>query len=177
MRLYAIKVLTFLAALSILAACAQTAGRGAPSEVAPRDAMFMRDAAEGSIAEIRLGQLAMQNAASEDVKRFGHRMVEDHTIVNQQLQNLAEKKDVSLPAQPVGREEKTFEQLAGLEGSEFDRRYMARMVKAHERTISEFQTQASTGQDPDVRAFADKNLPVLQQHLERARTLHDKVAP
>lgn len=179
MRSYAIKMVSFLAVLlmlGMLGACAQRAGRGTPSSVADRDAMFMRDASAGSIAEVRLGQLAMQNAASEEVKRFASSMVNDHTVADQQLRTLAERKNVDLPAKPDERHERVADRLSRLQGPEFDRQYMAEMVKDHERTVSQFQNQSSAGQDPDVKAFADKNLPILQQHLDHAKALHGRTA-
>ena len=61
------------------------------------DASFVKDAAEGSLDEIKLGELAQQNAASERVKFFGKRMIKDHMKLNNELQALASQKSLALP--------------------------------------------------------------------------------
>jgi len=69
----------------------------------------------------------------------------------------------------------TVDKLAKLSGAEFDKAYMSDMVSDHETDVKEFQTQADKGNDPDVKAFAAKTLPVLQKHLQMARDVASQV--
>src|SRR5712671_1113768 len=64
------------------------------------DSTFMKKAADGGMAEVELGQLAVQKASSSDVKAFGQRMVDDHGKANEQLKQLAAEKHVDLPQEP-----------------------------------------------------------------------------
>ena len=62
-----------------------------------QDKMFLRKAAEGGIAEVKLGELAVQKASSDDVKAFAQKMVEDHTRMNNDMAQLADSMGVMLP--------------------------------------------------------------------------------
>jgi putative membrane protein len=48
------------------------------------------------------------------------------------------------------------------------------MVKDHQKEVAEFQKQAQSGSDPEVKSFAVKYLPVLQQHLQMAQSTASK---
>jgi len=61
------------------------------------DTKFIKEAAEGGMAEVALGQLAVEKASSADVKKFGQRMVDDHSKANDELKQLAAQKNVTCP--------------------------------------------------------------------------------
>jgi putative membrane protein len=44
------------------------------------------------------------------------------------------------------------------------------MVQDHRETVADFQNQAQSGTDPALKAFAQKYLPIIQQHLQMAET-------
>jgi putative membrane protein len=103
-------------------------------------------------------------------------MVQDHTKAGKELQALASKKGVKLPASPDRGHEKDLKELEKLSGAEFDREYMAKAgVKDHDRTVDLFRDAKEDTKDPDVKAFIDKTLPVLQKHHQMAKTLHASV--
>jgi putative membrane protein len=49
------------------------------------------------------------------------------------------------------------------------------MVKDHEEDVQAFERQAESGQDPDLRAFAEETLPTLREHLELAKEVQTQV--
>ena len=61
------------------------------------DQHFFKEAAQGGMAEVALGQMAAERATNTDVKKFGQRMVQDHGKANQELKTLAASKGVTLP--------------------------------------------------------------------------------
>src|SRR5258708_12575208 len=65
------------------------------------DVKFYRDAAEGGMAEVAMGNLAQQKAHSQSVKDFGAQMVKDHSAANEKLQALAQSKNITLPPNPT----------------------------------------------------------------------------
>jgi putative membrane protein len=73
------------------------------------------------------------------------------------------------------KHQKLMDRLSGLSGAEFDREYMKQMVKDHEDAVSDFQKQSTRGKDSDIRAFAARTLPTLQEHLRMAREIDSKV--
>lgn len=157
------------------AVATDTATPGTASALQDADLLFVADAAIGGLAEVQLGQLASEKATNADVKQFGQMMVTDHGNANTELQTLAQSKSVQLPT--TLNEEKTElqQKLAGLAGAEFDREYMNEMVKDHKDDVEKFQKAANEAIDPEVKAFAAKTLPTLQQHLQKAEELASKV--
>ena len=132
------------------------------------DRSFAQNAAAGGLAEVALGQLAQQNASSQQVKAFGQQMVTDHGQANQELQRIAQTENLTLPTAPASKDQALQKRLSGLKGSAFDAAYMQDMVKDHKQDVAEFQREAQSGQDPALRAFALKTLPTLQKHLQMA---------
>lgn len=133
------------------------------------DTKFAKEAASGGMAEVQLGQLAVQNASSEQVKKFGQRMVDDHTKANDQLKGIAAKDNITLPTDLNAKDKATLQRLQGLKGAAFDRAYMQDMVKDHQHDVSDFQKEASSGSNPDLKSFASQTVPTLQDHLKMAQ--------
>jgi len=129
----------------------------------------------GALAEVELGKLAQQKASSDQVKQFGSRMVEDHSKANDELKQLAQSKGVDVPAAPDKSQQKELDKLNKLTGSKFDHEYMAHMLSDHRKDVSEFQKVSKSSKDSDVKAFADKTLPTLQEHLKLAQSVNDQV--
>ena len=98
------------------------------------------------------------------------RLVDDHTKANQELEKLAIRKKVILPDSVAEEHKGAIQHLSGLKGREFDTAFKQHMVSDHEKDIKKFKT-ATKSADPELRSFAEKVLPTLQQHLDTARAL------
>ena len=138
------------------------------------DQKFMKQAADGGMAEVELGQLAVEKAASPEVKKFGQRMVDDHGKANEQLKSIAGRKGVTLPFQPSAKNQAMKDNLSKLAGEQFDNAYMAEMLKDHQKDVAEFRRASESAKDPDVKNFAAQTLPTLQDHLKQAQSLAPK---
>lgn len=139
------------------------------STISSSDRKFMDKAAQGGMAEVKLGELATQKAQSDQVKQFGQRMVDDHSKADDQLKQLASTKGVTLPTTVDKSTQKEYDKLSKLSGSEFDREYMKNMVSDHKKDIGDFKSEASKAKDADVKQFASSTLPTLQEHLQLAQ--------
>lgn len=136
------------------------------------DSNFMQQAAQNSHAEVESGKLAQSKSANPQVKSFANRMVEDHARANDELAKLATAKGVDLPREASVLQRTKLKAMSALEGTSFDRQYADEMgVQAHQETIELFKKAASGAQDPELKSFATKTLPTLQQHLDMARQL------
>ncbi len=133
------------------------------------DKTFVSKAAAGGMAEVELGKIATQNAGSPRVKAFGQRMVTDHSQANQELQEIAQQQGIQVPTQLEPKDQALADRLRGLKGQAFDTAYMRDMVQDHRQDIADFQKEARIGEDPNVKSFAQKTLPILQQHLTMAQ--------
>jgi putative membrane protein len=77
--------------------------------------------------------------------------------------------------EPSKDEKKMLDHMSKLTGSEFDKEYVSHMVKDHKKDIAKFEDASKNAQDPDVRAFAEKTLPVLREHLEMAQNVESSM--
>jgi putative membrane protein len=145
-------------------------GQGS-SQLSSTDRNFIMKAAEGGMAEVQLGQLASQNGSSDDVKKFGQRMVDDHTKANDQLKQIAQSKGVQVPADLSAKDKAMKDKLSKMTGAEFDRAYMKDMVQDHTKDVSEFRKASTSAKDPDVKSFASQTLPTLEDHLKEAKSI------
>jgi len=162
---------------SIFLATAVLTLAGAPALAADTSAdaqTFLQTAASGGKAEVALGELAQAQATNPEVKQFGSLMVTDHGKANAELQALASKKGVPLPAEVDAKHQQEHERLAKLNGADFDRAYMDAMVKGHDENIAAFE-KAKGSDDPDVKTFASQTLPTLEQHQRLARKIHGEL--
>jgi putative membrane protein len=143
-----------------------------PMKASPEN--FVTEAAEGGMAEVEMGKIAVKNAQDAEVKKFGQMMVDDHTKANQELKALATKKSIKVP-DDVGSHKSTVEKLSSLKGADFDKEYVNEMVNDHKKDVDEFEKQATTATDPEIKAFAAKTLPVLKKHLEAIMKIQEKM--
>ena len=135
------------------------------------DTSFAIRAAQTGFAEIELGKLAVARAASADVKAFAQQMIDDYTRANDQLRLTAQKQAMTLPASFDSHDQSAYAKLHNLTGVAFDKAYMKAMTKDHHEDVEEFHKEATAGKDPYIKSFAAETLPVLESHLERAKSL------
>ena len=138
------------------------------------DRTFVKKAAEGGLAEVEIGQLATQKASSDEVKKFGQRMVDDHTKANDQLKQVASTLGVTLPDKLSAKDEATKDRLSKLSGAQFDRAYMKDMVRDHTKDVTEFRQESKAAKNPEVKNFASQTLPTLEDHLKEAKSIAPK---
>ena len=139
------------------------------------DENFAKKAAEGGMAEVKLGQLAEEKGSSPAVKNFGRRMVQDHSKANNELKDATSKENIPLPNEMDKSDQATYDRLSKLSGDAFDRAYARDMVKDHSKDVSEFQKEAKNGKDESIKNFAAQTLPTLQNHLDQARQMEQAV--
>jgi predicted outer membrane protein len=150
----------------------QMSGGGTATGLSSMDQKFVMEAATGGMAEVELGRLAAERGSSDDVKQFGQRMVDDHSRANSELMQLTTAKGITVPAALDAKHQAQMTKMSQLSGAAFDRAYSKEMVKDHQKDVSLFQKQATRGADADVKAFAARTLPTLQDHLRMARALN-----
>jgi putative membrane protein len=149
------------------------AGHGAAGMTA--DAKFAMEAAMGGMEEVEMGRLAAQKGASDEVRQFGQRMVDDHSKANSDLMQVASSKGWALPAALDAKHQADMRKMSALSGEAFDRAYVKMMVKDHKKDVGEFQKESTRGADADVKSFAARTLPTLQEHLQMIQRIDDKM--
>jgi len=162
-------VFTAIVGLALAATPAFAKSAKKPTVRPMSDQTFVTKAAAGGLAEVDLGKLAQEKGASQQVKSFGKRMVDDHSRANDELKALAKSKNITLPADLDTHDRAEHDRLAKLSGAAFDRAYMRAMLTDHREDVNEFRHESTTGKDTDIKAFASKTLPTLEDHLKMAQ--------
>lgn len=149
-----------------------TGERTAAAAVNADDRKFMMEAATGGMMEVELGRLAAQQGSSDAVKKFGQRMIDDHSKANEELMQLASTKGVTLPTELDAKHKNEVTKLSKMTGADFDRAYSKMMLSDHVKDVAEFEKQSTKANDADLRAFTAKTLPTLQEHLQLAKAMN-----
>lgn len=159
------------------AAAQSTTPHTKSSATAMTDEQFAKGAAEGGMAEVKLGQLAEDKGQNQAVKDFAKRMVADHTKANDDLKAAANKEDITLPDKMNAHDQALYDRLSKLSGDAFDRAYARDMVADHRKDIAEFKHEAADGKVAGIKGFASQTLPTLEDHLKDAREMYHAVEP
>lgn len=146
------------AVIVLIGGCSKTDGRKPSSSEAPAsrpaavgtggagadvqsDAKFVHDVATMNMAEIELSRMALERAASGDIKSFAQRMIEDHEAAGNQLKSVVSRQSIDWPAQVDEKHKETSNDLAKKEGADFDREYAEEMVQGHQDFAALLETR------------------------------------
>jgi len=144
----------------------------AQARLSKDDRKFMQKAAQGGMLEVEASKLAMERASSQQVKDFAKMLLDDHTAANAKLADIARQKGVQLPTTLDDKQRKQLSRLQKLQGEQFDAAYMQHMgIKDHRKDIGEFEKQAASGKDEQLKGFAQETLPTLRKHLSHAQQI------
>jgi putative membrane protein len=169
MKTYILLLALFIAPFAVVLA---QDTRAQTTKQVQMDNDFVRNATQGGMCEVMLGELAQRQSSSTEIKEFGKMMVNDHQKANEELKKLTGERGYrDIPTQPTTNARNDYDKLSRLNGREFDRAFAQQMVKDHEATVKLFQQQAENGKDEQIRNWARKTLPTLERHLEHSHNL------
>ena len=151
---------------ALLMGCATGAWAQSKMAAGGMDTKFVQTAASGGMAEVKLGQLAVDKGSSDFVKQFGQKMVDDHTKANDDLKSVAQKDNITLPTGLMPKDQATYDRLSKLSGAAFDSAYIKDMTMDHKKDVADFTKESASGKNPDVKDFATRTLPTLKTHLQ-----------
>jgi putative membrane protein len=176
-------IVTLLLAAGLAAeALAQAPSRPKPIDMAPegrltrtgltqQEKQFVASTVRRSLAAADLSAAAAEKAASADVKRFAEKMANDQRGIVRELSQFVTRKGATVPA-TMGPERKTqVSRVTSLKGAAFDRAYSQWMLRECGQTVSEFRKAGTQSRDAGVKAWANKSLPLVSEHLRLARGL------
>jgi putative membrane protein len=130
---------------------------------------FLKEAIEGNLAEVQMGQLAEKNGKSDGVRSFGQMLQKDHSAANQKATAAANQMGMSPPSEPNSKQKAMYDKMSKLSGDKFDREFAKHMVADHKKDIKEYEKEAK--RDDAAAAYAKEALPTLHKHLETAQSL------
>jgi len=135
------------------------------------DQGFVTKAAQGNSAEVELGKIVAAKSKNPSVKQFAQMMVKDHTTALNELQELAQTKNLNFSDDLPDDAKALQTKLSSDSAKQLDKDYMDSMVEDHQKDVQEFTEKSQNAKDPDVKEWAGKTLPTLQKHLEKAQQI------
>ncbi|HEX8404835.1 MAG TPA: DUF4142 domain-containing protein [Duganella sp.] len=158
----------------LVAACVGllAAGSAAAQNLSKGDQRILTDLAQANVNEVAAGNIALQKASAPEVKSFAQKMVDDHTKGLQEVQTVAQAKNVTLPTEPDAKHKKMADRLNALSGPEFDKMYVANAGVNDHKVAHKLVTDAQKkAKDPDIKALAGKLQPTIEQHMTAVQPL------
>ena len=132
---------------------------------------FVTAAAQSDRFEIEEGKIAEAKGSAE-VKRFGEKMVRDHTKLSDEMKAAVEKAGMAPPPPTLRPDQHNMiVQLHELSGAQFNKTYLTQQIEAHRQALALVETYAKTGDTPAVKAAAQKAVPIIEAHLQMAEKL------
>jgi putative membrane protein len=139
-------------------------------------ATFVKAVPSANEFEIESSQLAQKQATADDVKAFAAQMVKDHTKAGEDFKAALSKGQTTSATAPAGpqldsKHQALLDQLKEASGDSFQSKYIEMQTQAHKEAVALFSTYANSGDDPAMKEFAKKTLPVLQMHERHVKQL------
>jgi len=176
----AVPLLAALFSVSSVYAQTPAAEAGATTQttakLAKGDQRYLEQLAQGNLAEIAAGKMALEKSQNAQVTAFAQKMVDEHGKGLQEVQAVAQSKGVTLPTEPDAKQTAMAAKLDKLSGDAFDRAYLAQAgVKAHKDTHALVRKVQAGAKDPDVKALGAKLEPTVAAHLASVTELNASV--
>ncbi len=133
------------------------------------DAEFITKVDEGGHNEMGLSKVVLMKNPSPTVKAYADKMIADHTKAGAELTPIAKAHGVKLKGMMDAEHQTMREAMLKMSGPDLEKKYMDQMVTDHDKTVSLFQSEIANGKEADVKGFATKTLPTIQQHDTMAK--------
>lgn len=138
---------------------------------------FAAEAATTDMYEVAAAKIAVERSTRADVKAFARKMIAAHTKTTATLKGLlAHHKDIMPPTAVDDRRQAMLDELRGAKAEDFDGRYVAQQINAHNEALILMQGYAKSGDDKAVKSFANKTAAAVQMHLNMANKLDKALA-
>jgi len=158
-----------MAVLALASVLAFSGLHAQTSKGSKADDSFLKQAMQGDMAEVQMGQLAQQKGANDKVKQFGQMLESDHSQNLEKAKSVAQEIGMTPPESVNAEQKATDDKLSKPTGQGFDKEFAQHMVQDHRKDISKFEQQSK--KSGSVANFAQETLPVLKKHLEMAESL------
>jgi len=135
------------------------------------DKSYLKDTAQSNLEEVQFAPVVMSHATNSQDRQFGRQMKQDHGKANADLKRLAFRVGDKLPADVSEDQKALMNKLSHLHGAKFEAAYKQEMIRDHTEDIAKTKREISLGQNPLVKANAQKNLILLQMHLKMSQAL------
>ena len=135
------------------------------------DKAFLKRIAVDDMMQVELGKLAAEKGSSDAVKQYGRKMADERQKTHEEVTQLASKQGVTVAESLDSKHQGKVDKLAKLDGPNFDKAFLKEVTHDDGDDVATFQAEAKGGNDPAVKNFATRVLPVIQAHAQAAKDL------
>jgi putative membrane protein len=135
------------------------------------DKDFVLQAEKDNIQERVLGRMAEEKSQNNYVKDYGKMLARDHNNALRQVVDLMQKNGMPQPKGLPQERNEAVDKVLGLSGAAFDKEFVKLIITDHQKAVDAFRHEAASAQNADVRDYAIKMLPTLEEHLKDAQDL------
>lgn len=144
-------------------------------QVEDKDSKALTEAASTSMLSMELSRMAEERAVTPEVKEFASELSKEHSEVKQELEGVAQRKQIALPQDVSDDHRDKIENVSEKTGLDFDKEYIDEMISAHKDKIDDFENLSRESEDPEIREFAINTLPKLRMQLENAERVESQL--
>jgi putative membrane protein len=156
----------------VLIAALALPGLGPFPALAQTAPLFVVQAGSANQFEIEHSRIALEKVQSPAIREFAQKVIQDHMQAGKEMQEAIAQSGLALPQLALeGRHRDLLEALRTAQGAEIDLRYLQAQRAAHEEAVNLFKAFASQGDNPALRSFAQKQVPILEEHLAMVQRL------
>lgn len=170
--------------LAIVAMCLAFAGPALAESVSEKTGLnslvgaspntqdFVAEAAISDMFEIQSSKLAQEKKDTK-VNDFANKMIADHTTSSEAIKNMVQsgKVKADIPGSLDSKHQSMLDKLKGLNGDDFEKQYRSDQISGHKDTVDLYKRYAKGGDNADLKAFAEKTLPIVEHHQKMAEDL------
>jgi putative membrane protein len=138
------------------------------------DAKLLVNAYASGMAEVNLAEAVKSKTASDEIKNTSAMVITDHTDLNNQVRALASKKRISLPTQLSTAQQNEIDAITKYTGMEMDEAYIEQLIASHKKSEMLYE-KGTKAEDAEIRAYFEKALPKIKQHLEMVTALKENM--
>ena len=134
--------------------------------------------------EVKLGELAKKKGASDEVRRYGDRLVRDHRFADGKVEDMAKAKGIALQMpeaktdaekQDMQKDQQMVQKVEGMSGRDFDKAFLEMMAVGHAKAIAMLTQAHDVTKDPELKDMLGKMVPILRQHEVVAQKLQSSL--
>lgn len=140
-----------------------------------KTAKILTETASMNMMNMELSKIAEEKAVTEEAQKLAKGLSQEHTEVKQELEALAQRKQITLPTDMSDDDRSKIENVTDNEGIEFDRKFVDEVINVHKDKINEYENLARDSEDPEIREFAINTLPTLRMQLENAERVENQL--
>lgn len=133
------------------------------------DRTFLIADAQGSVSDLAHGEAGTERASTNELRQYAIQIVEDHSRLNMQLYQLAQKKGIALPVVMEDKDRDELQTLVQKQGADFDRAFLQDEIRINTQDVKDGDKELSVTQDQDVRTLVQQYRDTEAVMLARAQ--------